>query len=227
MQTRLQKFIASTGLASRRKAEELIAAGRVYVNGKKVSKLGSSIDPAVDTVTVDGTPLPQTTAFRYIALNKPAGVTCTAAEIKGEKTVYDFVPNASDLVIAGRLDKDSDGLVILTNDGEFVNHVTHPRYQHQKEYEVTTVKPLDSKALEALHRGVRLKEGKATFDRLTKLGRLRYRVVLHQGWKRQIRRMIGEVRNDVAKLTRVRINKLELGDLESGSWREVRRTDIV
>lgn len=227
MFTRLQKFIASTGLASRRKAEELITAGRVFVNGERVTKLGTTVDPMVDTVTVNGKLLPKTTAFRYIALNKPAGVTCTAAEIKGERTVYDLVPNASDLVIAGRLDKDSDGLVILTNDGEMVNHVTHPRYQHQKEYEVTTVKPLDKEALEALRRGVRLKEGKATFDQLTKLGRLRYRVVLHQGWKRQIRRMIGEVRNDVTKLTRVRINKLELGKLESGGWREVRRADIV
>lgn len=227
MGIRLQKFIASTGIASRRKAEELITAGRVFVNGERVTKLGTTVDPLEDLVTVNGKALAEPSAFRYIALNKPAGVTCTRAEIKGERTVYDLVPNANDLVIAGRLDKDSDGLVILTNDGELVNHVTHPRYQHQKEYEVTTVNPLTKEALSALRRGIKLKEGKATFDQLTKLARLRYRVILHQGWKRQIRRMIGEVHNDVARLTRVRINKLELGTLPSGASREITLTNII
>jgi 23S rRNA pseudouridine2605 synthase len=224
---RLQKFIASTGIASRRKAEELMSAGRVFVNGQKVTKLGTTADPEKDIISVNGKLLNHETPYRYIALNKPVGVTCTAAEIKGERTVYDLVPHSEDLVIAGRLDKDSDGLVILTNDGELVNHITHPRYQHQKEYEVTTVKPLEKEALEALRRGVRLKEGKATFDRLTKIARLRYRVVLHQGWKRQIRRMIGEVRNDVAGLTRTRINKLTLENLRPGEYREVRRSEIL
>ena len=224
---RLQKLIASTGIASRRKAEELITTGHVAVNGDRVTKLGTTVDPEVDLVTVNGKPLAEPSAFRYIALNKPVGITCTRADIKGERTVYDLVPGTQDLVIAGRLDKDSDGLVILTNDGELVNHITHPRYQHQKEYEVTTIKPLDKEALERLRRGVKLKEGKATFDRLTKLARLRYRVTLHQGWKRQIRRMVGEVHNDVTRLTRVRINKLELGDLKNGASREVKLSDII
>lgn len=224
---RLQKFIANAGVTSRRKAEELIVAGRVFVNGRKVTKLGTTVDPQKDKVTVDGRLVANVITFRYIALNKPVGITSTRAQYKNERTVHDLVPDSRDLAIAGRLDKDSEGLVLLTNDGELVNKLTHPRYQHEKEYEVQTVKPLDAGALNQLRRGIRLEEGKATFDRITEIGPKTYRIVLHQGWKRQIRRMIGTVHADVAKLQRVRINKLELGSLKPGAWREVQRQEIV
>ncbi len=227
MKERLQKFIAGTGFVSRRKAEVLITSGLVVVNNKRITKLGTTIDPAKDVVTVNGTKLKPVTAFRYIALNKPAGVTCTRAQYKNERTVYDLIPDVRDLVIAGRLDKDSAGLVVLTNDGDLTNKLTHPRYQHQKEYEVTTVKPMTEEVLEKLRLGIPLEEGTAKFDQITEVGSKRYRVVLHQGWKRQIRRMIGFVHHDVQKLIRVRINKLELGGLKLGEWRQVERSAIL
>lgn len=223
---RLHKFIASTGIASRRTAEELILAGRVYVNGSQVLKLGTTIDPAVDKVRVNGKDLVPVTLFRYIAVNKPEGVTCTRAQYKSEKTVYDIIPGVRDLAIAGRLDKDSGGLLLLTNDGALVNQVTHPRYEHEKEYEFTTVRPLEAEALKALTRGVKLPGGYARFDSISVLGPTVYRAVLHQGWKRQIRRMVGAVHGDLTRLTRVRINKLQLGDLQPGDWREIQRSDI-
>jgi pseudouridine synthase len=223
---RLQKFIASTGTASRRMAEELILAGRVYVNGVQIMKLGTSIDFQVDRVRVNGIDLEPVTTFRYIAVNKPEGVTCTRAQYKGERTIYDIIPGVRDLAIAGRLDKDSSGLLLLTNDGTLVNAVTHPRYEHEKEYEFTTVRPLDQAARSALTHRVKLTEGFARFDRLTVVTPTTYRVVLHQGWKRQIRRMVGAVRGDLTRLTRIRINSLTLGDLQPGEWRDVQKRDI-
>lgn len=227
MRERLHKFIAGTGLTSRRKAEELIKAGLVSVNKQRVTKLGTTIDPTTDSVSVDGRLLKPVAAFRYIALNKPAGVTCTRAQYKSERTVYDLVPDVRDLVIAGRLDKDSEGLVILTNDGDLTNKLTHPRYEHQKEYEITTVKPLSAEAMKKLIDGVSLEEGGAKFDQLTEVGSKRYRIVLHQGWKRQIRRMIGSIHHDVKTLTRIRMNKLTLGGLKVGEWRAVERSSIL
>lgn len=227
MQTRLHKFIANTGYCSRRKAEELMAAGRVTVNGEKVKKLGTTIDPDHDVVMVNRILLTKVEQYRYLAVNKPKGVVCTRAQYKTEKTVYDIIPDVRELVIAGRLDKDSDGLIIMTNDGELTNKLTHPRYLHEKEYEVVTVKPISEAERDVLRAGVRLTEGKAGFDSIEQVGEKTYRVIMHQGWKRQIRRMFGMVHADVQKLTRVRINKLLLGGLNPGASREVKRSDIV
>lgn len=227
MKTRLHKFIASTGIVSRRKAEQLIAAGQVAVNGKPVTTVGSSIDPATDVVSVGGRKLEQVQEYFYVLLNKPAGVVCTRAQFKDERTVYDLVPRSRDLVIAGRLDKDSEGLALLSNDGELTNRLTHPRYGHTKIYEVELVKPLTEAAMERLRAGVSLSEGTAMVDDITHMGGRRYRLSLHQGWKRQIRRMMSVVHNDVVKLIRVQLGKLTLGDLKSGQYREVDRDDIL
>ncbi len=227
MLIRLHKFIASTGLVSRRKAETLIAAGKVFVNGLQVAKLGTSIDPEKDTVRVDGVDLQQPTTFRYVAVNKPAGVVSTRAQYKNERTIYDIIPGVRDLVIAGRLDKDSEGLMLLTNDGALANELTHPRYQHEKEYEVATSHHLEPEALGRLKHGVLLQEGRACFDKLEEVGHRTYRVILHQGWKRQIRRMFGRVHVDVVRLTRVRMNKLSLGKLASGASRVVQRDEVL
>lgn len=227
MKERLQKFLSRAGIASRRKAEELITTGVVSVNGTVVTKLGTTIDSAHDRVTVRGRTVADVTSFRYVALNKPVDVVCSKVAQAHERTVYNLVPNARDLAIAGRLDKDSEGLVLLTNDGELVNQLTHPRYQHEKEYVIKTIKALDDSALNKLRRGVRLEEGKAVIDRIEKVSALTYRVILHQGWKRQIRRMVSAVRNDVVRLQRVRIAKLKLNALASGAWREVQRNDVV
>ncbi len=227
MTLRLQKFIASSGLVSRRKAEELIAAGRVSVNDRVVIKLGTTVNPDKDVEVVNGEKITPATAFRYLAFNKPAGVVCTRAQYKNERTVYDIIPDVRDLVIVGRLDKDSEGLILLTNDGELVNQLTHPRYQHAKEYEVVTAKPLAPEAIASLQRGVKLQEGWARFDKLTVVEPMRFRGALHQGWKRQIRRMVGEVHGHITRLTRIRLEKLELGDLPTGGWRETKRSQIL
>lgn len=227
MPERLQKFIAGAGVTSRRKAEELILDGRVFVNGKKITKLGTVVDPKKDKVEIDSQRVQPVAAFRYIAFHKPVGIVCTRAQYKTEKTVYDLVPNSRDLVIAGRLDKDSDGLILLTNDGALTNELTHPRFEHVKEYEIQTTKPLDAQAIMVLQRGIKLEEGYARFDTITEVEPAVYRVTLHQGWKRQIRRMIGRAHGDVKKLTRIRMNKLTLGTLAVGEWKEVRRKDIT
>ncbi|MFA6042348.1 MAG: pseudouridine synthase [Patescibacteria group bacterium] len=225
--TRLQKFIASTGIVSRRKAETLITDGRVFVNGEKVTKLGTTINPAVDMVEVNGQMLTSVTDFRYIACNKPVGVTCTRAQYQSERTVYQLIPDARDLVIAGRLDKDSEGLVLLTNDGELTNLLTHPRYEHEKEYEVTLSRPLSTEADRALTEGIKLKEGMAKFDRIERVSPQIYHVTLHQGWNRQVRRMFGQLQGDVLRLRRIRMNKLTLGRLQPGAWKAVQRADIL
>lgn len=227
MPTRLQKFIASTGIVSRRKAETLITDGRVFVNGKQVTKLGTTINPAVDMVEVNGQILTSVTDFRYIVLNKPAGVTCTRAQYQSERTVYQLIPDARDLVIAGRLDKDSEGLVLLTNDGELTNLLTHPRYEHEKEYEVTLSRPLSTEADRVLTQGIKLKEGMAKFDAIRRVSPQIYHVTLHQGWNRQIRRMFGQLQGDVLRLRRIRMNKLTLGRLQPGAWKAVQRGDIL
>lgn len=224
---RLQKFIASTGLVSRRKAEVLITEGKVFVNGQQVMKLGTTVDPVVDAVRVNGEDLKPTTTFRYIAVNKPAGVVSTRAQFKNERTIYDIVPGMRDLAIAGRLDKDSDGLMLLTNDGALVQEITHPKYQHEKEYEIATSRALLPEERAQLLHGVRLQEGRARFNALTPMGGSVYRVVLHQGWKRQIRRMLGRLHVDVLRLTRVRIRTLELGNLQPGEARAVSRAEIL
>jgi len=224
---RLNKYIASSGSTSRRKADELIAAGRVTVNGKIVDTVGITIDPERDAVAVDNHPIVVAEAFTYLALNKPVGVVCTRAQIRGEKTVYDLIPNSRGLIIAGRLDKDSEGLVLLTNDGELVNTLTHPKYRHEKEYEVTLSSALDEEALRTMKTGIKMTEGIARFDRMTPVAPSAWRVVIHQGWKRQIRRMFAAVHGHVIRLVRVRLHRLELGDLPTGRWRNVERRDIT
>ncbi len=227
MATRLQKYIASSGTISRRHAEELIAAGRVTVNGLTVKKMGVLVEPDTDTVAIDERLVVPAATLRYIAVYKPVGITSTRAQHKSEKTIYDLVPNARDLVIVGRLDKLSEGLVLLTNDGELTNRLTHPRYRHAKVYEVTTIKPLSVEDMAALENGVRLTEGLAKADEFSKIGPCQYRIVIHQGWKRQIRRMISAVHNDVKKLVRTELGNVKLGDLRPGQWRVVNGSSIL
>jgi 23S rRNA pseudouridine2605 synthase len=227
MTERLQKFIARSSRYSRRKAEELIVAGKVLVNNLVVTKLGTMVDPERDTVHVQGKKIESVQVFRYVALNKPAGLVSTRAQIRGEQSVYDLLPGMGDLVIAGRLDADSEGLILLTNDGALVQELTHPSFNHEKEYEVATKKPLLDADVERLKRGIRLKEGLAQADSVTRVNSNTVHVTLHQGWNRQIRRMLSVLNHDIKRLKRVRIAGLELGDLPVGKWREVQKSQIV
>ena len=220
---RLQKALARAGVASRRAAEQLIREGRVAVNGQVVRELGTRVDPARDRVTVDGQPLAPPAARHYVLLNKPRGYVSTARDEWGRPTVLDLVPREGRLYPVGRLDADSEGLLLLTDDGDFALRLTHPRYKVPKEYHVLVPAPVPAEALVRLRAGVELAEGRTA---PAEVAVLRHeppgtwlRVVLRQGWKRQVRRMLAAVGLPVARLVRVRVGGLTLGDLPPGAWR--------
>lgn len=226
---RLQKVLADRGVASRRRAEELITAGRVRVEGAVVTELGTRVDPAA-RIDVDGAPT-RAAMPRYVVLHKPKGVVSTARDDRGRRAVVDLVDLDERLYPVGRLDADSEGLLLLTNDGEWAERVLHPRYGHEREYDVTVVGELTPPALAELRRGVRLEEGLARAERLDVVTRSRtgsrLHVVLRTGWKRQIRRMCAAVGLTVTRLVRVRVGPLTLGRLRPGEWRELSAREIA
>jgi len=225
---RLQKVLADRGVASRRRAEELIGAGRVRVDGEVVSTLGTKVRPDA-RIDVDGAATRAATA-RYIALNKPAGIVSTAHDERRRRTVVDLIGAAERLYPVGRLDADSEGLMLLTNDGEWAELVLHPRYGHEREYDVTVSGELTPAAIAQLRRGIRLDEGVARAEKVDVLSRSRsgsrMRLVLRTGYKRQIRRMCAAVGLRVDRLVRVRIGTLSLGRLRPGEWRDLSSDEI-
>lgn len=226
---RLQKVLADRGVASRRRAEELIAAGRVRVAGEVVRELGTRVDPAA-RIEVDGRPVAAAQRQRYVALNKPRGVISSARAERGRPSVADLVGARERLYPVGRLDADSEGLVLLTNDGDWAERVLHPRYGHDREYEVEVGGAATDDAMARLRRGVRLDEGLARAERAEVLARdssgARLRVILRTGWKRQVRRMCTAVGLRVTRLVRVRIGALRLGRLAPGTWRELTPREV-
>lgn len=247
-EVRLQKALADAGVASRRAAEGLISDGRVTVDGV-TAVLGSRVDPARQRVEVDGRPVGGPSTLVHLVLCKPAGVTSTVADRHADRTVLDLVPPemlaaAGRLYPVGRLDRDSEGLILLTNDGEFAQRVAHPRYGVEREYAVGLSGAISAEQAARLLRGVELEEGAARLDSiraatpvetarlLAALGpgtaAVWYRAVLARGWKRQVRRMFVRVGAPVVRLARVRIGALRFGDLRAGEVRlltgaEVRR----
>jgi 23S rRNA pseudouridine2605 synthase len=245
---RLLKVLAAAGVASRRASESLIAAGRVTVDGR-VARLGDQADPARSRIEVDGRPIEAAQAPLHLALHKPAGVTSTVRDPHAERTVLQLLPTAvlspgTRLYPVGRLDRDSEGLLLLTNDGEWAERVLHPRYGIEREYAVGLDDWLSNDQRRALDEGIELEEGMASFahpirpasaaetQRLVALldpsaGRLVwYRVVLRQGWKRQVRRMFGGLGVPIRRLVRVRIGPVRLDDLSSGRYRRLRGPEI-
>jgi len=226
---RLQKVLADRGVASRRHAEELIAQGRVTVEGEVVRELGTKVDPAA-RIAVDGRIVPLAQRHRYVALHKPQGVVSSARAERGRASVADLVGARERLYPVGRLDIDSEGLVLLTNDGDWAEHVMHPRYGHDREYEVDAVGDITDDAVARLRRGVRLEEGLARAERAAVVQRDahggRLRLVLRTGWKRQVRRMCLAVGLRVERLVRVRIGPLHLGRLAPGTWRELSPREV-
>lgn len=225
---RLQKVMAERGVASRRAAEELIVAGRVRVEGKVVRVLGTKV--AADArIEVDGEPT-RKVGHRYVALNKPFGVVSTARDERGRETVVSLVKARERLFPVGRLDRDSEGLLLLTNDGDWAQRVIHPSHGHEREYEADVEGLLTDEALTRLSRGVRLEEGVARLARLQVVGRSthggRLRIVLRTGWKRQVRRMCAAVGLKVIRLRRVRIGPLRLGTLAAGASRDLTRREV-
>jgi 23S rRNA pseudouridine2605 synthase len=232
---RLQKILANAGVASRRAAEEIITSGRVRVNGEVITQLGVRADPASDRIEVDGKPLttnPSAQASQqlvYIALNKPTGVVSTARDTHGRKTVLDLLDGAKlaerglRLYPVGRLDADTTGLLLITNDGDLTFRLTHPRYGVEKEYRALVRGHPDEATLKRLRDGVEVEGEKTAPARIDVLGRQStatwLRVVIHEGRKRQVRLMAAAVGHPVADLQRIRFGPLLLGKLEPGKWR--------
>jgi 23S rRNA pseudouridine2605 synthase/23S rRNA pseudouridine2604 synthase len=215
---RLQKFLSAAGVCSRRKGEEYIQAGRVAVNGQVVLELGTKVDPAADQVAVDGNPVSFSQPLIYIALNKPAGYV-TSCSHPGEKIVIDLVDVPARLYPVGRLDKDSTGLLLLTNDGRLHHKLSHPSFDHEKEYDVTVAKPITDGALRKLAAGLPMMDTQTRPARVRRKTARRFRIVLQEGKNRQVRRMVRKVGNQVTGLKRIRVANIKLGNLARGAWR--------
>lgn len=226
---RLQKFLSRAGVASRRKCEELIAAGRVKVNGQVVSVLGTKVDPASDRVEVDGRVLTVPNDHLYVLVNKPSGYVSTVHDPQGRPTVLDLAPKGQRLYPVGRLDADSEGLLLLTDDGEVMQRLTHPSYEHEKEYHVLVEGQPDSKALQRLRQGVLLDDGLTWPAEVAVLREepdgTWLRFIIHEGRKRQLRRMCAAVGHPVRRLIRVRMGPLRLGELRPGQYRLLTREE--
>lgn len=224
--TRLQAFLARAGAApSRRKAEALISAGRVSINGETAT-LGESVEPATDRVLLDGQPVELPAAYAYLALNKPAGYLTTMSDDRGRKTVADLMPrDAPGLVPVGRLDADTTGLLILTNDGKLANHVAHPSAEIEKQYELTLKNPVEQHALGVLAEGPELEDGKMLPPKIANLrknnGNTTLDLTIHEGRNRIIRRACKAVGLNLLSLRRVRIGPVRLGDLPEGRARSL------
>jgi 23S rRNA pseudouridine2605 synthase len=232
MEERIQKILARTGLGSRRSCEELIAAGRVKVNGA-VAELGWKADISQDRISVDGRILPPIKEeYQYIALHKPRGVLSDIDPKDDRPNVRDLVPIPGHLFTVGRLDYNSEGLILLTNDGELANRLTHPRFGHEKEYNVLVSKRPDEEQLAIWRRGVVLADGHRTAPAQvqvenTGMGRGAWlRVILHEGRKRQIREVGAQIGLPVERIIRVRISSLHLGNLKPGEWRHLTKNEI-
>ncbi|MDP9282488.1 MAG: rRNA pseudouridine synthase [Chloroflexota bacterium] len=226
---RLQKVMADRGVASRRAAEEMITEGRVRVNGDLITTLGSRV--AEDAhIEVDGRLIAAPAPHRYVLMNKPVGIVSTAQDEHGRRTVVDHIGARERLYPVGRLDTDSEGLLLLTNDGTWAERVLHPRYGHEREYDAWVEGDLTDDALARLQRGIPLEEGTARAVRVSvrsrSRGRSRLSLVLLTGWKRQVRRMLAAVGLKVTRLVRVRMGPLELGKLRPGEFRDLTKREI-
>lgn len=226
---RLQKALARAGLGSRRACEDLIRAGRVTVNGS-VAELGSRVDPDADVVSLDGVRVPIAPELVYIALHKPHGVMTTASDPQGRRTVMDFVPNEPRVFPVGRLDFDSSGLLILTNDGDLANRISHPRYGIPKTYVAEVKGTTDKGVARRLVRGVTLDDGQAKADdariQAASRGRAILEVTVREGRNRLVRRMFEAIGLEVTNLVRISIGDVRLGRLREGDWRKLRPQEI-
>lgn len=230
MAERLQKILARAGLGSRRACEELIIAGRVTVNGNK-AVLGAKADPATDHVLVDGRPITFPNSYVYIALYKPRGVISTVKGNDSRPTVLDLVDDPAQLYPVGRLDADSEGLILLTNDGDLANQLTHPRYGHEKEYRVLVARRPDDEQLARWRRGVVLPDGYKTAPAEVSVESTHgkgawLRVVMKEGRKRQIREIGAQIGLPVVRIVRTRIGTLRLGNLKPRQWRYLSTEEV-
>ena len=236
---RLARYLAHAGIASRRHAEILIEAGRVRVNGQVVTTQGARIDPRRDSITVDGKPVQPGEKLVYIMLHKPTGYVSTANDPRKRPTVLDLLPpelRRLRVYPVGRLDIDTSGLLLLTNDGEFALHLTHPRYSMDKHYRALVKGYPSESALNALRRGVEIVEDNGGHHKTSPAKVSIYKQVggncwlsltIHEGHKRQVRRMLAATGYPVLELMRVGIGSLELGNLPVGKWRNLAEDEVI
>jgi 23S rRNA pseudouridine2605 synthase len=227
---RLQKFLAEAGVASRRAAEQLIVKGRVEVNGETITQLGAKVDPARDRVMVDGRGV-KTKRKLYVALNKPKGYICTRSDPEQRRIITDLLPlEWRSLYPVGRLDHDTEGLIFITNDGDFALHLTHPRYGTRKVYHATVEGRVEQSHLSRFTAGI-MDDGellKASRARLLSANNTRsvVEVELAEGKNREIRRMFKSLGLEVSKLKRTQIGRIKLGELPTGKWRTLTEPEI-
>lgn len=228
MQERVQKYISRSGIASRRKAEEFIKSGQVTVNGKQI-KLGDKLDPETDVVKVYGKLVEPAEKKIYLAMNKPKGVMVSKKDPRGRKTVFNLLPEEYKTKVwnVGRLDFGTEGLLVLTNDGELTQELSHPKYEHEKEYEVTTYEQPEEYQLEKLREGIDLPTGMTSPAKI-KLKHGKVYATIHEGKKHQIKRMFAAVGLSVTGLKRIRMNKLVLpANLPPGNFKLVKKEEII
>src|SRR5215211_862311 len=232
MLERLQKILAQAGYGSRRACEDFITAGRVRVNGQ-LAELGQKADPAIDKITVDGRPIAAAESLIYIALYKPRNVLSTVERERGDdrQTVRDLIDVPEHVYPVGRLDFESEGLVLMTNDGDLANRLTHPRYGHSKEYRVLLATRPDRAQLEAWHHGVVLEDGYKTAPAEVYVEKTQgkgtwVRVIMGEGRKRQIRETCKQIGLPIVSIVRVRIGTLELGSIKPRQWRYLTTKEI-
>jgi 23S rRNA pseudouridine2605 synthase/23S rRNA pseudouridine2604 synthase len=217
---RLQKFLSQAGVCSRRAGEAHILRGDVRVNGLLVRALGTKVDPEKDKVTFQGQMVEPSTERIYLILNKPPGYV-TSCKQPHEKVVLDLINLPQRLIPVGRLDKDSEGLLLLTNDGALHHRLLHPSFDHEKEYLVTVANPIAPHTLRRLAGGIEL-DGRRTRPAVVRaITRRKFRIILKEGRNRQIRRMVGHVGHRVVRLKRIRFGYLRLGELAPGVWRHL------
>jgi 23S rRNA pseudouridine2604 synthase len=221
---RLNKYISSTGLCSRREADKWIEAGRITHNGT-VAVLGTVVAEG-DEICVDGRPLAHANKPIYIALNKPRGITCTS-EPHVKDNIIDLVGHSERIFPVGRLDKDSEGLILLTNDGDIVNDILRSENNHEKEYVVTVDRPITDLSLRMMAAGVRIMGEMTKPCRVMRIGPQSFRIILTQGLNRQIRRMCSALGYQTRRLQRVRIMHIHLGQLGSGTWRNLTEQELA
>lgn len=228
MLERVQKFISSAGVASRRKAEEFIKSGQVTINGRK-AKLGDKVDPNKDVVKVYGKTVQASGEKIYLILNKPKGCVVSKSDPRGRKTVFALLPEElrGKVWNVGRLDYNTEGLLLMTNDGELTQELSHPKYEHEKEYEVATAEEPTDSQLDKLRQGVEISTG-PTAPAKIKLRGGKILMAIHEGKKHQVKRMFDAVGLSVTNLKRVRMGNLVLpNNLPPGHFRNIKRKDIL
>lgn len=226
---RLQKILAGAGYGSRRACEQMIAEGRVTVNGR-IAQVGDKADPTKQRITLDGVPIRRAQPHTYVIIYKPRGYITTTDDPEGRRTIMDLIPLTQRLYPVGRLDTDSEGLVLLTDDGELTERLTHPRYGHARVYRVLVMGEPTEETLERWRRGVTLDGRKSNFSQMQvehqERGQTWLRVTIHEGRKHLVRRIVAALGHPAERLIRVEMGSLQLGDLTAGHWRHLREGEV-